>query len=228
MDARIKTSNLISAVTQELKDSVRGDGIDLIGIADLQRLEGMPIGIPDISTFITDNFRFAVVIGAQLYKLGRKATGSEVSLYMEKAAIQVQEYLEKLGNPSLIIHTEDEYDPDNRMGLLSLKVLAKEAGLGWQGRSLLIINPELGPVHRWIAVLTNMELEADLAIPNQCGDCSLCIDKCPTGALTLVDFDDHPKDRADVLDIHKCLGDEGCKICLAVCPWAKTSSSAPD
>jgi epoxyqueuosine reductase QueG len=192
MDARKNQSNLISLETQRIKNLVRGNGIDLVGVANLHQLEGMPTGIHANSSFIYDNFRFAIVLGAQLDKLGRNASGAEVSLFMEKAALEVMEYLEQKGFPGLIIHTEDEYDPNERLGLLSLKVLAKGAGLGWQGRSLLIISPEFGSVHRWIAVLTGMDLETDVPIPNQCGDCFLCVDKCPAEALTLVDFDDHP------------------------------------
>jgi epoxyqueuosine reductase len=209
---------------ESLKTFVRSLGIDLVGVVDLRSLEGMPIGIEPGSTAFLQNYRYAVVLGAQLNKLGKRASGSEVSLFMEKAALDVMSYLEARGHPALVIHTEDEFDPIRRMGLLSLKVLAKGAGLGWQGRSLLIISPEYGPVHRWTAVLTNMDLQADEPIPNQCGDCSLCIDKCPQGALTLVPFDDHPERREDVLDIQACLGDEGCKVCLIVCPWAKSEN----
>lgn len=228
MDARKNQSNLISLETQRIKNLVRGNGIDLVGVANLHQLEGMPTGIHANSSFIYDNFRFAIVLGAQLDKLGRNASGAEVSLFMEKAALEVMEYLEQKGFPGLIIHTEDEYDPNERLGLLSLKVLAKGAGLGWQGRSLLIISPEFGSVHRWIAVLTGMDLETDVPIPNQCGDCFLCVDKCPAEALTLVDFDDHPPNRADVLDIQKCLGDDGCTVCLVVCPWAKLEKKTTD
>jgi epoxyqueuosine reductase len=212
--------------TESLKTFVRSLGIDLVGVANLGSLEGMPIGIEPGSAGFLENYCYAVVLGTQLYKLGKSASGSEVSLLMEKAALDVMGYLEARGYPALIIHTEDEFDPIRRMGLLSLKVLAKGAGLGWQGRSLLIINPEYGPVHRWIALLTNMDLQADEPIPNQCGDCSLCIDKCPKGALTLVPFDDRPDRREDVLHIQACLGDEGCKVCLVVCPWAKADISA--
>ena len=80
---------------------------------------------------------------------------------IEKAALEIMSFLEGCGYPSLIIHTEDEFDPINRIGLLSLKVLAKEAGLGWQGRSLLIVSPEYGPIHRLIAILTNIPLIAN-------------------------------------------------------------------
>jgi epoxyqueuosine reductase len=204
--------------TRDLKSFVRGLGIDLVGVADLRQLERMPLGIP--SAGFMKSYRYAVVLGAQLNKLAKRASGSDVSLLVEKAALDVMAYLEGRGEPALIIHTEDEFDPVRRMGLLSLKVLAKGAGLGWQGRSLLIVSPECGPVHRWIAVLTKLDLQADEPISNQCGECSLCIDKCPKGALTLVPFDDHPERREDVLDIQACLGDEGCRVCLVVCPWA--------
>lgn len=104
---------------------------------------------------------------------------------------------------------------------MSLKVLAKAAGLGWQGRSLLIVSPQHGPIHRWIGVLTDMELPGDTPIPNQCGDCALCVEECPAGALNLAAFDDHPACREDVLDINLFRGDDGCIECLTVCPWAQ-------
>jgi epoxyqueuosine reductase len=210
--------------TQNLKIFIRSQGIDLVGIADLHRLEDIPSASKTFMTSILNNFHYAIVLGAQLNKLGKHASGSEVSMFLEKAAIDVLAYLEEGRTPGLIIHTEDEFDPIQRMGLLSLKVLAKAAGLGWQGRSLLIINPKYGPVHRWVAVLTGMDLQADKPISNWCGDCSLCVDKCPTGALTLMPFVDHPEKREDILNIQACLGDEGCKVCLVTCPWAKAEN----
>ena len=207
--------------TAYLKSFVRSRGVDLVGIAHLRLLEGMPTGIAPDSVGFLRRYQCAIVLGAQLGKLGKEASGTEVNLCLEKAALEIMAYLEEKGYQALIIHTEDEFDPFNRLGLLSLKVLAKGAGLGWQGRSLLIVSPEYGPIHRWIAVLTNMDLQADEPIPNQCGDCFLCVDKCPHGALRLVPFDDHPERREDVLDIRACRGDDGCKVCLIVCPWAK-------
>jgi epoxyqueuosine reductase len=209
-----------SEKTEHLRSFVRHLGIDLIGIAKLKTLDGMPVGIPADSASFLERFQSAIVLGAQLGKLGRKASGMKVSAYLENAVLHVMAYLEKGGYRGLIVHTEDEFDPINRLGLLSLKVLAKEAGLGWQGRSLLIVSPEYGPIHRWIAVLTNMDLQADEPIPNQCGTCSICVDKCPQGALTLVPFGDQRHRREDVLNLGACRGDDGCTVCLVVCPWA--------
>jgi epoxyqueuosine reductase len=205
--------------TEDLVTFVKDLGVDLVGVADLGRLQGMPVGLSSDAASFLDRYRYGIVMGAQFGKLGRGTSGTEVSLFLEKAALSVVERLEHVGQYGLIVHTEDEFDPITRMGLMSLKVLAKAAGLGWQGRSLLIVSPRYGPVHRWIAVLTGMALEAGEAIPNQCGDCSLCVDRCPQGALTLVTFDDHPQCREDVLDVGKCRGDYGCTVCITACPW---------
>ena len=210
--------------TSYLKSFVRDLGVDLVGVADLRRLEGMPVGIEPGPAGFLGGYQYAIVLGAQLGKLGKQAGGTEVNLFLEKAALETLACLEGEGHRALIVHTEDEFDPVRRLGLLSLKVLAKGAGLGWQGRSLLIVSPEYGPVHRWIAVLTDMELQAGEPLPNQCGDCSVCVDKCPSHALRLLPFEDHPQRREDVLDISVCKGDEGCKVCLVVCPWAKPCS----
>lgn len=207
--------------TAKLKSFAEKLGVDLFGVADLKRLQGLPVGMGGDPAGLTSKFRYAIVLGAQLHKLGEKATGIDVDFFLEKAALQISAYLEKKEDRALIIHPEDELDPVKRLGLLSLKVLAKAAGLGWQGRSLLIVSPEYGPIHRWIAVLTNLDLQPGAPLANRCGDCTLCIDQCPQGALTYVSFADHPDRREDVLDIQTCKGDDGCRVCLEVCPWQK-------
>lgn len=136
-------------------------------------------------------------------------------------AYDIMAYLDKRHYKYLVIHPEDEFDVQNRLGLLSLKILAKQAGIGWQGRSLLIISPEYGPIHRLIAVLTNMKLKPDRPVKNLCGDCTECINKCPKNSLMLRQFDDHPNSREEVLDIKTCLGDKGCMICILKCPYLK-------
>jgi epoxyqueuosine reductase len=208
--------------TEQLTALVKGLGIDLVGVADLSLLWDAPLGVPSDAASFLHTYRYAIVMGVQFGKLGKSASGTEVSLFLEGVALQVMAWLECQGHRALAVHTEDEFDPINRVGLMSLKVLAKSAGLGWQGRSLLIVSPEYGPVHRWIAVLTDVELQAGTPLPNRCGACALCVEKCPQGALRLVAFDDHPLCREDVLDISRCKGDDGCLVCLVVCPWRRS------
>ncbi|MFX1352491.1 MAG: 4Fe-4S dicluster domain-containing protein [Promethearchaeota archaeon] len=209
--------------TENLIRFIKKLDIDVYGVANMHLLEGMKTGIPtNLKEFIS-MFPYAIVLGAQYGKLGKKASGGKTALFLEEAAFSIMEYLESKGYRQLIIHTEDEFDPINRLGFMSLKLLAKTAGLGWQGRSLLIVSPEYGPLHRLIAILTDLPLETNQIIKNECGDCRKCIEACPQNALTFIAFSDHPSRREDVLNIKTCLGDNGCLVCLLSCPWLKKS-----
>lgn len=213
----------VIASTRDIKSFIHNLGIKIIGIADLSGLTRMPAGIKIDLSELFKKYPYAIVMGAQYGKISKKTSGKEVVLFLERIVYDVMEYIEQKGYQYLVIHPEDEYDPDNRMGLLSLKVLAKQAGIGWQGRSLLVVSPEYGPVHRLIAILTNMHLVPDKPIKNECGDCTACIDSCPKKSLSLTQFDDHPNSRREVLNIKTCLGDNGCIVCILKCPYLKTN-----
>ena len=112
------------------------------------------------------------------------------------------------------------------------KAWAVRAGLGWLGKHSNVITPELGS---WVFIgelLLNLELEYDEdQIDDHCGTCTLCIDACPTQAIT----------EAYVVDSTRCISyatielrspelptsiEEGlsgwlygCDICQDVCPW---------
>ncbi len=207
--------------SKNIKAFICNLGIDIVGIADLTKLDNIPVGLNIDPTALFKRYPYSIVIGAQYGKIIKGASGDETALYLEKIAYDVMGYLEKKKYQYLVIHPEDEYDPDNRMGLLSLKILAKQAGIGWQGKSLLIVSPKYGPIHRLIAILTNMKLTPDAPIKSSCGDCINCIDNCPKNSLTAYRFLDHPNSREDVLDIQSCLGDKGCMVCILNCPYLK-------
>ncbi len=210
--------------TKNIKAFICNLGIDIVGIAELTKLDNIPVGLNIDLSDLFKKYHYAIVIGAQYGKISRRASGDETALHLEKIAYDVMGYLEEKKYQYLVIHPEDEYDPDNRMGLLSLKILAKQAGIGWQGKSLLIVSPEYGPVHRLIAILTNMDLIPDEPINNLCDDCTICIDKCPKKSLTECKFDDHPNSREDILDVGTCLGDNGCMVCILKCPYLKKAN----
>jgi epoxyqueuosine reductase len=112
------------------------------------------------------------------------------------------------------------------------KAWAVRAGLGWIGKHTNLITPEYGS---WVFVgelLLNLELEYDSErIEDHCGTCTLCLEACPTGAIT----------EPYVVDSRACLSyatielrsEEipsslagklegwlyGCDICQDVCPW---------
>jgi epoxyqueuosine reductase len=106
---------------------------------------------------------------------------------------------------------------------------AVRAGIAFFGKNTLAITRNHGS---WVllgVVVTDVEIEATPPLDLDCGECRLCIDACPTGAL----------DEPGALDATKCLsywtqasepipgpyrvdiGDMvyGCDICQDVCPW---------
>ncbi len=126
-------------------------------------------------------------------------------------------------------------------GPLMEKAWAQRAGIGWIGKHTNLITTGMGS---WVflgEVVTTAEFETDEPAPDHCGTCRLCIDACPTGAIT----------EPYVVDSRLCLsyltiehrGEVpqeltgrfegwiyGCDICQDVCPWNEkhaTSSAEP-
>lgn len=68
-------------------------------------------------------------------------------------------------------------------GALSDRAVAQRAGIGWSGKNTCIITEEFGS---WVylgEMITDLYLPPDQPIEDGCGDCTLCLDTCPTGAL---------------------------------------------
>jgi epoxyqueuosine reductase len=106
---------------------------------------------------------------------------------------------------------------------------AVRAGIGFYGKNTMLITRRHGS---WVVLgtlVTDVELEPSPALDLDCGECRLCIEACPTGAL----------DEPGTLDATRCLSywtqapgsipEEyreaigsvvyGCDICQDVCPW---------
>jgi hypothetical protein len=101
--------------TLELKSFVKNLGVDLVGITSLDRFIDISMGIQTDHRDFFNRYRNAIVLAMHL---GNKQA-NEMNLFMEKAALEVMTYLEEKRQNVLIIHPEDEFDPINRMGLIS-------------------------------------------------------------------------------------------------------------
>ena len=119
------------------------------------------------------------------------------------------------------------------------KPLAQAAGLGWQGKHTNLLSRNLGNWFFLGSIFTTLDLPRDTPEVSHCGNCTACLDICPTQAfpapyqldarrcisyLTI----EH-KGEIDP-DLRPLLGNRiyGCDDCLAVCPWNKFAVTASE
>lgn len=115
-------------------------------------------------------------------------------------------------------------------GPVAERAWGAQAGLGWIGKNGLLIHPELGS---WLflgVIATTVPLTPDAPVSNRCGDCTRCIDACPTRAIVAPGTVDaracisyHTVENRGA--IPEALADRfgdwvfGCDACQESCPW---------
>ena len=113
------------------------------------------------------------------------------------------------------------------MGVALYPALAQLAGLGWIGKSGILITPEHGPRVRLGAMFTNIENlqsagnERHQWIEDYCEDCHICVKKCPFGAIRSKPVD-RTADHISFVETEVCFPQfsdhYGCAVCIGVCP----------
>jgi len=107
---------------------------------------------------------------------------------------------------------------------------AAAAGIGWHGKSTMLIDTSLGTWFFLAEILTTLELPTDAPVRDRCGTCQRCITACPTGAITAAHQLDARKcisyltieHKGSIpLELRPLIGDRifGCDDCLDACPW---------
>ena len=81
--------------------------------------------------------------------------------------------------------TDFKYKSKNKSCYISLteKPIARRSGVGWYGKNGIIITERFGS---WVVlgeIITELELDIDEPLQRNCGDCTICIDSCPTKAI---------------------------------------------
>lgn len=112
---------------------------------------------------------------------------------------------------------------------------ATRAGLGWIGKNSLLITKRQGSFFFLAEILTSLEPEYDRPFGgNYCGDCSRCIDACPTQAIASPRVIDSGRcisyltieNKGDIPENFRGKFENwifGCDICQDVCPWNRFS-----
>ena len=114
------------------------------------------------------------------------------------------------------------------------KAWASKSGIGWVGKNSNLITKQVGSFYFLAELIVDLDLDYDTIESDHCGQCTACIDSCPTEAIT----------EPYVVDGSKCISyftielkenipqefkgkfDDwvfGCDVCQDVCPWNKFS-----
>ncbi|CAH2213483.1 4Fe-4S dicluster domain-containing protein [Tepidibacter aestuarii] len=111
------------------------------------------------------------------------------------------------------------YDETTKTTPLPHKKIAILAGLGWIGKNNLLVTHEYGSALCMCSVLTNAPFLTEnrpIMMP-KCGECTVCKDICPTGAI-YGSIWQMGMNRDLIVDVYHC---DTCLKCLANCPWTQ-------
>ncbi|MGG6312577.1 tRNA epoxyqueuosine(34) reductase QueG [Paenibacillus macerans] len=159
--------------------------------------------------------------------LARSAWGRDYHLVLREAMEKLENFIRERVPEARIESMVDT-------GALVDRAVAERAGIGFKGKNCAIISPKWGS---WIylgEMITNLPFPPDTPLTEDCGECTKCIDACPTGALVgpgvlnaqrCISFQTQTKGFVEEEFMVK-IGNRlyGCDTCQVVCPKNKGKS----
>ena len=154
-------------------------------------------------------------------KIARYAWGDDYHELIVNRLDKIDEFLREFGGQQkCYVDTGPVLERDH----------AAQAGIGWHGKSTMLIDEHLGTWFFLAEVLTTLELPPDEPVPDRCGTCERCIKACPTGAITAphrldarrcISYLTIELKSSIPLELRPLIGDRifGCDDCLDACPW---------
>ncbi len=227
-----------------LKSLASSLGIDYLGISDTEPARE---AIREQGGEVVASFPRAVTIGiilphAVVDQLPNRSDRDAAMNYkhhaydvinarLDSATSRLSSVLQREGHRTMPIPAKENMDTERLCAPFSHKMGAHLAGLGWIGKSCLLVTPQAGPRVRWSTMLTEAPLEpTGEPMDQRCGDCMECVEICPVHAFTGRNFDQN-EPRETRYDAHACdkyfveLVQGGnlpvCGLCLYVCPFGR-------
>lgn len=145
---------------------------------------------------------------------------------LKSIALKGEKHIKNLGYDAFALTMErNECDMEKLLSILPYKTIATKSGIGWIGRSALLVTPEYGSAIALCTILTDMPLEFDTPITDsECDECTNCQDACPVDAINPQKWNAR-LNREDIIDIEACseyIIDQyknglGCTKCMLEC-----------
>lgn len=222
-------------ITQEIKNLLLKNGASVVGFADLTTIEYKT----------RKDLTYGIVFGVKISKKNilRIFPGPSLDYFdeynrlnhqLDKMSDMIERFLKK--NKFDAFSKRRENIHMNKIIIrsdLPHKTIATRSGLGWIGKSALLITDKFGPAIRLSSVLTNVKL--DIGIPvnqSRCGECNKCREICPANAISGKDWNPN-LDRDDFFSAMNCrdkIIERGkkfhkkngmCGLCIYACPYTQ-------
>ncbi len=171
-----------------------------------------------------------VLNAPDLAYISRYALGRDYHKLIRKRLAQLASYIgQKLEGTEYRVFTDS--------APVMEKPMARKAGLGWVGKHSNILNRDAGSWFFLGEIYLNFRLPESPAISDHCGECTTCIDVCPTQAITAPYQVDARRcisyltieNAGDIpLEFRKSMGNRiyGCDDCQLFCPWNRFAEIA--
>jgi epoxyqueuosine reductase QueG len=222
-------------LNDELLSFLKSHGASLVGFADLHEIDpeardGFPFGI-SIAIALDPRIMSDVKEGpTAAYYAEYKRLNEKLNVLGQKTV----DFLIEKGFRALARPATFAEDRINLTSKLPHKTVATRAGLGWIGKSNLLVTKKFGSALRFTTVLTDAPLVAGKPVNySLCLHCTHCVDACPAHAHTRALWQPGMP-REALYDAFKCrdaarglsLKSFGepvslCGLCIVACPWTK-------
>ena len=229
-------------LTEHLEGELRRCGADLVGIGDLRELPpdvrgGLPVGICVAVKYPKEVIRGIAALPTPEYRDWYHRLNGRLDTLVTWGAQALQAFgYEAVAQTRAQVGTGE----DMLHTALPHKTVATRAGIGWVGKSALLVTEEYGSMVRISSILTNAPLKTTAPVnQSKCGDCAICTDACPAGAVSGRAWA-AGLPREAIFDAVKCRDtararamegfggrDTICGRCIAVCPYTRRYLDAP-
>lgn len=191
-------------LTQELKKIAFRNNVNLIGIADPKVFDDIPIKDRPRTTYPWKAVVVYAIKFESIDNLSQENWYKRMEKLLTKIDRKLREFLTEKGYNVGSFTTEIDFHywsdelhkrPFSERSLArqrrwygvyrKLQEAAVSAGLGWLGKKRILITPQYGPCVHLSMIITDAPLKPDTPCDGDpCVGCNLCLEVCPTGALT--------------------------------------------
>lgn len=236
----------METLNSQIESRLISAGASLVGFADISGLPAEARGDME--------FAISIAVALDVSIVSEISDGPTQRYYLEYVRVNeflsrlcasMVDFLENRGHKARAIEPTIRIEGSAKKTLstpLPHKTVATRAGLGWIGKSALLITKVYGPALRLATVLTDASLEVGQPVDDSlCRDCTKCVDRCPAKAILGENWQKGTA-RHLIYDAHACCatatrlaGQKGisvtisgvcipvtiCGICIHACPWTQ-------